>query len=186
MTKVDTEGRRRLADVVKQHGAREAARLAGVSESMVKHIAAGRRSPGESVQNRLRTAFQIPAASWCLPPVKASTSANVAPAKTARKRAHQSMRGIRELRDAIAAFDVQLEAAKKTSISPTAWASLLRGKADAAAKLAKLQGEGELTMATLVRSRIWSEVLATMRPVLARHPECAAELAEAFEALEQA
>lgn len=97
------------------------------------------------------------------------------------------MRGIRELRAAILAFDVQLKAAEASEeISPTAWASLLRGKADAAAKLAKLQGEGELTMATLVRSRIWSEVLSTMRPVLSRYPECAAELAEAFEALEQA
>lgn len=184
MTKVDTEGRRRLADVVKRHGVRETGRRANVSESMVAHIVAGRRVPGERVQNRLETAFGIALASWAQLPAKASPASREEPAKPARKR--RSMRGIRELRDAIAAFDVRLEAAKKTSISPTAWASLLRGKADAAARLAKLQGEGELTMATLVRSRIWSEVLATMRPVLARHPECAAELAEAFEALEQA
>lgn len=179
-----SEGRRLLSDVVRRLGARETGRRSGVAESTISHAVAGRKKPGARVLGRLQKAFGISVASWGVSAAPTPPRAAQAP-QTIRKR--RSMRGIRELRAAILAFDVQLKAAEASEeISPTAWASLLRGKADAAAKLAKLQGEGELTMATLVRSRIWSEVLSTMRPVLSRYPECAAELAEAFEALEQA
>jgi len=63
-------------------------------------------------------------------------------------------------------------------------AALLRTRSDTLDKIAKLQGEGDLTEAQVLRSRPWRTLMARIAPILERHPEVAAEMASALEEVE--
>src|SRR5579872_3835830 len=48
----------------------------------------------------------------------------------------------------------------------------------------KLNGEGEITEAMIVRSTAWERVMLVLNPVLARHPKCRAEFMAALAKIE--
>ena len=84
-----------------------------------------------------------------------------------------------EVEATVAGIDSALESAP-----PYAKAALYRARLDALDKIAKLRGEHELTPSMVLRSKAWREVMSAIAPVLENHPEVAAEIAEAIEALE--
>ena len=86
-----------------------------------------------------------------------------------------------EVESTVASIDAALESAP-----PYAKAALFRARLDALDKIARLRGEHELTPAMVLRSKAWREVMSAIAPILEKHPDVAAEIADALEALEDA
>jgi hypothetical protein len=151
---------------------------------MVRHLVKGRRTPSKALREAFAT-LGIPDEAWGDPaeepkPKKRSPSPPVRPRTNTR-------RAVDDLRATVVALEEHLGALRNDPLtSPGAVTQALRAKADACDKLAKLQGEGELTMAMIVRSRVWRELVEAFRPVMAKHPAAAAEFAEVLERLEGA
>lgn len=193
-----TEGRRRVAELVKRVGAAEFGRRVRSSEAMIRHIATGRKTPGAALKTRIAEVFGVAVESWSRParpktkkkPIPPAPSTEPSPTRTARQR----VSGIDQLCGVLDRYDDLIREADRpnggtdddehvvgTSIG--AWVQLLRGKAEVAHMLAKLLGEGELTVATIVRSRAWAEILKALEPVLADAPDVAAKMADVLAGL---
>jgi hypothetical protein len=152
---------------------------------MVRHLVKGRRTPSKTLRETFAT-LGIPDEAWGDPaeePMPKKPSPPRAPPPSVRPRT--TRRAVDDLRATVVALDEHLGALRNDPLtSPGAVTQALRAKADACDKLAKLQGEGELTMAMIVRSRVWRELIEAFRPVMAKHPTAAAEFAEVLERLE--
>lgn len=187
-----TEGGRLVAELVARVGATEFARRVNATEGTARHLAAGRRLPAPDLRERIHVAWAVAIEAWERPaeapkptPAPAPTPVDSRPSDDPTAQAVVS--GLGRLRDTLRLFDSSIRAAQHDeSGAPFGayWVSLLRGRASVAEKLARLQGEGELTMASIVRSRAWREVLGLLRPILEKHPEVATEIASVLEALD--
>ncbi len=191
-----TEGGRLVADLVARVGAAEFGRRVRTSEGMARHLATGRKTPGDALKERIADRFGVAPSAWDEP-----AKADPAPRKKREPLASKPLpaakpkvdapapklfaSAVEELRSTIARVDEALELVESDVLAaPSQRAQLLRVKVDACDKLAKLQGEGELTMAMLVRSRLWREILGRLEPVFEKHPDAAADVAEVLEELE--
>ncbi|AKV03180.1 hypothetical protein AKJ09_09843 [Labilithrix luteola] len=199
-----TAGSHLVAELVARIGAAEFGRRVQTSEGMARHIATARKTPGKDLQQRIADKFKITVDAWSIPmtedkasPPRKSKAAPKARAKPAPAppetrtapsvpaRSSKRVSGIENLRSVIEKFDEWIDAADEDSdVSMTARAALANGKANAADKLAKLQGEQEITMSQIVRSKAWQEMLKALEPVFAKHIEAANDFAAALEALE--
>lgn len=183
--KAFTEGGRRVAEIVAKVGAAEFGRRVRTTEGMARHLATGRKTPGGALKERIRDVWGVAVETWdqqaeAAPPKKPASGGAPRPSTTSSR-----LSGVEELRATIALYDDRIaEAQADEFTTASSWVALLRGKADACDKLAKLQGEGELTTAMVVRSRAWRELLARLEPILARHPDVARQMAEALEAVD--
>lgn len=199
-----TEGGRIVAELVGRVGATEFGRRVKTTEGTARHLAAGRRLPAPDLRKRIHAAWGVALESWARPaePTKptsapAATDGRMSLSSTVDEAtANAVVSGLSQLRATLGLFDASIREAQAQdakaretengayATSGSYWVSLLRGRAAAAEKLARLQGEGELTMAMIVRSRAWREVLSLLRPILERHPEVATEIADVLEALD--
>lgn len=172
-----SEGQRLVAVRVAELGAAEVARRAKTSESMARHLAVGRKTPSPAMKDRLATALDVPLEAWDRPARKAKKKA----AKAKKRKRARSSAALTELWATVDRLD---DAISVVDLGSLLGASLLGKRTTALDKIARLQGEGELSFAALTKSRVWNDLLAKLRPILERHPECASEIAALLEALE--
>lgn len=183
-----------------QVGLSTLARELGCSMAMAQHVAKGIRRPGDDLMAKFES-LGIPPAAFDAAPSERSKWA-VAPNGRADlgldptsesgdetalvvRQGPTVVAGLVVLRETIETYRRRLEAAEKDKLTkPTTFVALLRGQADAAAQLAKLQGEHEITTAQIVRSKAWGDILRALGPVLDEHPDVAAKIQQALEALE--
>ena len=192
----NSEAAQVLAELAHIHTACEVARRSGTSDTMVRHLARGRRTPGLALQERIRDAWSVPLEAWSKP-----ASSDALPASGGRRsfratleavlppkaspRAGQAGTALDDLTDTIARLDVALAAVEADKLISTAHvASLFRVKVDALDRLAKLRGEGELSIATIAKSAAWRDFTARLQEILGKHPSAAKDVAELFERLE--
>jgi hypothetical protein len=165
-------------------GAAELAQRCRVSESTIRHALTGFRP----LSSRTRAAIELVMGvdlETGIPTRHGQRKPPRAPAPApSRPRASGKVSGVEELRATLALYDQRISDARVDGASPSVWAHLLQGRATTCDKLARLQGEGELTMAMIVRSKVWLDIRAALRPVFEKYPEAATEIAEALEALE--
>lgn len=183
------EGGRLVAELVGRVGAAEFGRRVRTSEAMVRHLATGRKAPGADLRERIRQAYGVPLEAWSMAPKEPKepkgSASRTTETRTGAVADSRGSSGLQQLRDTIGALDRQLALVEADPLVPARdRTAVLRAKADAADRLARLQGEGELTMAAIVRSRVWRELLALLGPVLDRHPDAAAEIADVLERIE--
>jgi hypothetical protein len=179
-----TEGGRLVGTHVARLGAAEVARRVKTSEAMARHLATGRKTPGSDLKQRLADTFGISLESWAQaaapeppPAPKRPTADKPASAATKKGSALELLWGtVTMVDEALDGLDVEAPATHR--------ASLLQRRIDALDKIAKLQGEGELTPAMVLRSRAWRELMARIEPILTEYPDVATKIAEAIEAVE--
>ncbi len=92
---------------------------------------------------------------------------------------------VEDLRRTIARIDAQLVRLEGGDANASHLAQLYNAKTGAVAKLARLTGEGEITGAMIVRSRVWRDLLDRLGPILEKHKAAAAEIAAALEEFER-
>jgi len=177
-----TEGGRLVAEAVRRLGAAEVARRARTSEAMARHMATGLKTPGVDLKHRLADAFGVPVEAWSMPAKDEPSSPPRKPRAPGVRRASRGA-ALPELWATVEQIDVALDALD-VDAPATHRAALLRTRSDTLDKIAKLQGEGELTEAQVLRSRPWRTLMARIAPILERHPEVAAEMASALEEVE--
>jgi hypothetical protein len=163
---------------------------------MIRHLSTGRRTPGTALKERLAKVGVEPG-TWTMPVApdaepKLTPAADAAAREVERKQEATSLAGDVERSSAIALLVAsiaeieQLIGAARLG-SPAAplthVASLMRVKVNALDRLARLRGEGDLTVAMIRRSEAWHEILAAIEGVLAKHPEAARDFAEEMERL---
>lgn len=196
---VGSTGQHLLAELAERHSAAEVARRVGSSDTLIRHVAKGRKTPSPAIQQRLLDVWSIPLESWrteASPVVSsgtlpaASSSTHPAPPSERGPGASSAPRGRRtsaidDLADTIERLERTLRTAEADAkLSPSQLASLYRAKVDACDRLAKLRGEGELTGAMLMRSRVWKDLMSALLPVLEKHPAAAEDIATVLEGLE--
>jgi hypothetical protein len=197
-----THGASQVRAMVNRLSAAEVARRARTGEAMVRHIATGRRTPGEKLKERF-VPLGIELGAWTMPmatgtPARLSQKAERAVSSVERETRSAELAGdaekgsaIRQLVDTVADIDRQLEEVREGSsdaedggvilVPPLSHiASLTRVKVAALAQIARLRGEGEITPAMIRRSRAWQDCLAVIEGVLAKHPEAARDFAAAM------
>jgi len=135
----------------------------GCSRQMVSAVATGKRRPSAKL-----AAAIVAAANTTAPPTPPD-DADDALGET-----------LAELTRTVRLIDQALVG----DVPASARAALLRTRADTLSKIADLRGERDLTEAQVLRSRPWRTLMARIAPILERHPEVAAEIADALEAAE--
>lgn len=141
-----------------------------VSEMSVRRWLAG-ADPSAKMQRRILATLVVTPPAAAPPPV-------AAPPSLAQK-------GLTN-RDRMAGIVERLEReiASCDDTVPRNHLAALYGQLQAAvAKLSRLDGEGELTVAALLRSRAWAEVEAVILEVLRRHAGAAEDLVAALDAV---
>ena|GEM_PF-2035054 len=168
----------KLSHLIKKYGATAIGQRVGLSRTMISQVANEKRNASGDLRSQL-TRYGIALSDWSTeetavvrPPKNENTSISVA-----------KLRGIDGLREAIAKYNERIGAMTDDD-SATAWASVLRGKADASDRLAKLQGEGEITVPQIIRSKAWQEILKAIYPALEKHPVAARDIQGALATLE--
>lgn len=180
----------------------EVARRAETSRSMVHGMVAGRKTPGRELKARL-VALGIAADGWTMPvvpdaPARPTLATEAMARRVTREKRTASLGGDIERDSAIARLVESIseleelidearyggpmgEDGRRSLPAPaTHIASLMRVKVTALDRLAHLRGEGEITTATIRRSKAWHEMLSIIEAVLAKHPEAARDFTEAF------
>lgn len=150
------------AALVGRLGPVEAARRVRCSRQMISAVATGERQPGAKL------AAAIVEAAAAVPP---------SPTPRSKRKPGATLD---ELQSTVDAIDATLAG----DVPATAKAALFRARIDAIHRMSVLRGEHELTPQQLLRSKPWRDVMARIEPILERHPEVAAEIADALEALE--
>lgn len=182
MTPVRSEGARQLGDVVGLGGNCEAARRLRTSEGMVRHLVTGRRTPSPELRKRIAEAFGVDVATWERP-AKRVPKPKAAPALSLPPRASGARSGLVGLRETVEALSRLSDNAKAEGWPPRLQIRVLGSLTEAAYQLAKLQGEDEITVAMVLRSRHWRDVMGVLGPMREAHPEAARALDEALDAL---
>jgi hypothetical protein len=173
-----TEGARRVAELVAKIGAAEFGRRVKVSEGMARHLATGRKTAGVALRDRIATVVGIPAEAWDEPAKVVEAKPSPKPKAPATEPDEDTTIG-RYLRTV-----ADIDATLADDIPASAKASLYRARLDALHRISVLRGEHELTMAQLVRSRIWRDIQARLETALASYPEAATAIADALEDLD--
>jgi transcriptional regulator with XRE-family HTH domain len=161
--------------------ARVAARL-GASEAAVRSWLKGDRSPSGTARGRLRELYGI---AWARPSTARSRRPAPTLAPAARKGAAQGLAQATGA-ESLARIVEQLEAeiANCGSDVPRNHVAALYGQLTATiARKAKIDGEGEITVGAILRSRAWGQIEGVLVQVLRTHSSAAEELAEALDGL---
>lgn len=180
--KPSTEGARQLRAICERGTVAAVAAKIRVTEGAIRHYASGRRSPGEVVILRLAHAYSSMAPElWTTRAGKAGASApaEVTSAASPATSPPSLARAGLTNRERLAAIVEQLEAqiAKCGADVPRNHLASLYGQLQAAVhKLSKLDGDGELTLGAILRSRAWGEIDAMLSDVLRKYPGAAEDL----------
>lgn len=177
-----TEGAVQVLALSGRLTASELARRVQASEAMIRHISTGRRKPGTALRSRFAE-LGIDEASWATLPAE--------PVVVAARRVPSVATGapivsegggstIARLEETISELEEQIAEARGEAVPVSHIASLMRVKVSALDRLARLRCEGEITSATIRRSKAWQEMLTVIEGVLAKHPEAARDFATAF------
>lgn len=185
---VMTHGATLIAGIAKRLGAAELARRIATSEGMIRHLATGRRTPGDALKEKL-VAFGIDQSAWTVPAAP-GVEAKMTPATTiaANRVERESERkksntAIARLEARVAQYDDVIDAALASDppASLIHVTSAMAKRDGVLVDLAKLYGEGELTAAAIHRSRVWNEeILPKLLTILKKHPEAARDFEKAF------
>jgi hypothetical protein len=191
-----------VADLERKHGSSHVARLVGVTETHVRHIANARRSVSDRLAGKFAEVFGVPVAAWKTPADaelgKASTPASAPPNASSPQphgavgpspNAHRPARvtsAIADLEATVERLDAALLAVEADPVaSPSHRAQLFNAKVNALEKLARLRGEGEISEAAIVRSQAFRRIMAVVFEAMRDHPAAATALRTALSRLRE-
>lgn len=141
--------------------------------------------PNDEHRAAMETAFGIPRQSWDRLVREGATPASTPTDASDDDDDHAPATAVEDLRRTIARIDAQLVRLEGEDANASHLAQLYNAKTSAVAKLARLTGEGEVTGAMIVRSRVWRDLLDRLAPILEKHKAAAAEIAAALEEFER-
>jgi hypothetical protein len=186
-----SEGAAALAAICTKGTITAVAAKLSVTEGSVRHFIAGRRLPTPKVRKKISATYGIDQRSWrwaATPPEpRAKTSRGgatpaaappVSTAPPARPRSTAGLSSRDQLDDVIRRLEEDL-AACGDDVPKNHKASLYGQLTNALAKRSKLDGEGDLTVAAIVKSRAWTETIApALLSAFREYPKAAEALAK--------
>jgi hypothetical protein len=148
----------------------------------------GESLPSHPNRIALRDAFAIPVNAWDQSVASAAPPAHIthgdpgaAPDATEGPPDDPTM--AEGLRRTIARIERRIDRLERDpDANESALAPLYATLTSAMQRLARLTGEGDLTIPMIVKSKAWREVLDIIDPILTEHPEVAEKIALALEA----
>lgn len=180
---MESEGRRRLAELGRRHSAAALAEKAGVSETSLTRAMKGEVQARGPMRIALERFWSIPRGLWDDPPAKApvgpvSRRKTVAPAPAPRLSAGSS------LDDDIARQRARLDQLLSDPKALTKEVDLVEKALDRALKLkAKIEKPADMTTMAILRSPQWASMMATLIEALRPYPGAYDALASALEKL---
>lgn len=100
-----------------------------------------------------------------------------------RPAAHVPTDALQDAHKHLRAAEEQLEHARLSNCNPRDMSSLLGQVLQARKHIAKLEGSYDVTVATVLRSKPWEELMVVVRRAWQKHPEALRELTEELEKL---
>lgn len=177
------EGARLLTAIVARGSATAVAARLGVTEGAARHYADGSRKPRAETRRRALDAFSIPVDAWEHPAREEKAAGK--PAQTNATTTPLSAVGLSSRDRAVAIVErIEAEIAACDSTVPINHKAALYGQLQSAVtRLSKLDGDGEVTPAQVLRSKAWHELEAVLGRVLREFPGAAERLSGELAAL---